>query len=119
MDRILIIDDEVDICVMLSKYLQTLNFKTDYASTVKQTIQNIGIHSYTVLFVDLNLLEGSGYDVMEYAKKQNLSSKIIVISAHDSEAVRAIEKGADIFIAKPFTTRTIHEALKTLHILPS
>lgn len=119
MGRILIIDDEVDICIMLAKYLKTLSFETDYASTVKQTILNIDAHAYDLLFVDLNLLEGSGYDVIDYAKKLNLSSKIIVISAHDSESSRVIERGADIFVAKPFTTRTIHEALKTLHILPS
>lgn len=119
MGRILIVDDEVDICVMLAKYLQSLSFETDYVSTVKQTMQSIDAHLYDVLFVDLNLLEGSGYDVIDYAKRLNLTSKIVVISAHDSEATRAIYKGADIFIAKPFTTRTINEALKTLHVLPS
>lgn len=119
MGRILIIDDEVDICIMLSKYLKTLSFETDYVSTVKATITSIDKHTYDLLFVDLNLLEGSGYDVIEYAKKLNLSSKIVVISAHDSEASRVIERGADIFIAKPFTTRTVYEALKMLHILPS
>lgn len=119
MGRILIIDDEVDICIMLAKYLQTLNFETDYVSTVKQTIQSINTHSYDILFVDLNLMDGSGYDVIEYAKKLNLPAKIIVISAHDSESSRVIEKGADIFVAKPFTTRTIHEALRRFQILPS
>lgn len=119
MGRILIVDDEIDICLMLSQHLKALNFEADYVTTVKQAIQNIETYPYDLLFLDLNLLEGSGYDVMEYAKRMNLPSKIIVISAHDSEASKVIEKGADIFIAKPFTTRTIREALKTLHILPS
>lgn len=119
MGRILIVDDEMDICIMLSKYLRSLNFEADYVSTVKQTMQNIDAHLYDVLFVDLNLLEESGYDVIDYVKSLNLTSKIVVISAHDSEATRAINKGADIFIAKPFTIRTINEALKTLQVLPS
>lgn len=119
MSRILIVDDEIDICLMLSKHLQKLNFKTDYVTTVKQTIQHIDAQVYELLFVDLNLLEGSGYDIIDYAKKLNLDARIIVISAHDSEAFRAIEKGADIFIAKPFTTGIINEALKKLDILPN
>lgn len=119
MSRILIVDDEIDICLMLSKHLQKLKYKTDYVTTVKQTIQHIDAQVYDVLFVDLNLLEGSGYDVIDYAKKLNLEARIIVISAHDSEASRAIEKGADIFIAKPFTTGIINEALKKLDISPN
>lgn len=119
MGRILIVDDELDICIMLAKYLKTLSFDCDYVATVKQTIEHIHLHSYELLFVDLNLLEGSGYDVIDYVKKVNLSCKLIVISAHDSEAPRTIQKGADLFISKPFTTRTVLAALKTLNIIPS
>lgn len=119
MGRILIIDDELDICIMLAKYLRTLDFEADYVATLKQTIEYIKEHDYVLLFVDLNLLEGSGYDVIDYVKKLNLSSKIIVISAHDSEAFRTLQKGADIFISKPFTIKTVHEALKKLNILPA
>lgn len=119
MGRILIVDDEVDICIMLKKHLEKLNFEVDYVATVKHAIEYLDTQNYDALFVDLNLLEGSGYDVMKYVIKIGVLSRIIVISAHDSEQYRVIEKGADIFIAKPFTTRRINEALTTLNLLPS
>lgn len=117
MVSILIVDDEIEICLMLSKYLENFNIHTDYVTTVKDALASITIKYYDLFFIDLNLVEGSGYQVMKIIKETNLKSKIVVISAHDSEAYNAIEKGADIFIPKPFSTKNIYEALTTLHII--
>jgi DNA-binding response OmpR family regulator len=114
---ILIVDDEIEICLMLSKYLESFNIHTDYVTTVKDALASITAKYYDLFFIDLNLVEGSGYQVIETIKETNLKSKIIVISAHDSEAYNAIEKGADVFIAKPFSTKVILEALKNLNII--
>jgi len=48
-----------------------------------------------------------------------LKTKIIVISAYDSEASKAIDAGAHIFLAKPFAIKRINEALGTLNFLPN
>jgi DNA-binding response OmpR family regulator len=119
MAKILIVDDELDICLILTKHFKNLLFETHYATTVKQARLNIQLHTYYLMFIDLNLLEGSGYDIIKYVHEVQVKTKIIVISAHDSEATRAIENGADLFIAKPFTIQIINEALKTVNILPA
>lgn len=114
--KILVIDDEVDICLMLTRYLRGLNFDTEYAGNVQEATFQMSKYVYDLMFIDLNLLEGSGYDIINLVKKQDLKTKIIVISAHDSEGNRALEKGADMFIAKPFSTKIIKEALKSINI---
>lgn len=118
MGRVLVVDDELDICLMVNRYLQNLQFETHYALTVKEARLEVSASNYELMFIDLNLTDGSGYEVIKYVHDLNLSSKIIVISAHDNEANNAIKMGASLFIPKPFTLKMINEALKTLNFLP-
>ncbi len=119
MGRALVIDDELDICLMMNRHLQNLNFDSQYALTVKDARAKVSSSVFELMFIDLNLTDGSGFDVIKYVRELNLTSKMIVISAHDSEATKALEMGANIFISKPFTIKTINEALKKLNFLPS
>jgi DNA-binding response OmpR family regulator len=119
MDRTLVVDDELDICLMVTKHLQKMQFETDYALTVKDACSKVDKSIYDFIFLDLNLSDGSGFDLMKYMKEMNLSSKIIVISAHDNESARALSMGAHLFLNKPFTMKTINDALRTLNFLPN
>ena len=119
MNRALVVDDEIDICMMVAKHLQTLGFETQYALTVKEACLKLLSHPYDIMFMDLNLTDGSGFDILHYKNKLNLKTKIVVISAYDSEENKAINAGANIFLAKPFAIKRINEALGTLNFLPN
>lgn len=115
----LVIDDELDICLMVTKHLQNMQFLTQFACTVKDAQEKITLPPYDLMLIDLNLPDGSGFDVLQNIRDLNLKSKIIVISAHDSEYTRAMAMGATLFLTKPFTTRSINQALKTLNMMPN
>lgn len=115
---VLVIDDELDICLMVTRHLQKLHFKTQYAITVKEARRKIESSKFKLLLLDLTLPDGSGFDVMQYVQELTLSPKIIVISAHDNQAEKALAMGADIFINKPFTIRTVNEAIHSLNLIP-
>ncbi|HEU5291208.1 MAG TPA: response regulator [Cyclobacteriaceae bacterium] len=119
MSKALIIDDELDICLMVAKHLQNLNFETHYALTVKEARLKLLNTKYDVLFLDLNLTDGSGFDVIQYINRMNLNAKIIVISAYDSEANKALQAGANFFLPKPFAIKRINESLRALNVLPN
>lgn len=119
MDRTLVVDDELDICLMVTKHLQKMQFETDYALTVKEARRKVDKSIYDFIFLDLNLTDGSGFDLIQYMKGLNLNSKIIVISAHDNESSKALAMGAHLFVNKPFTMKTINDALRTLNFLPN
>jgi len=119
MGRALVIDDELDICLMMNRHLQNLLFEPQYALTVREARLKICATPFELMFIDLNLTDGSGFDLIKYVHELNLTSKIIVISAHDSEANKALELGASLFISKPFTIKTINEALKKLKFFPN
>jgi DNA-binding response OmpR family regulator len=103
---------------MITKHLRDLQFETQYAQTVKEAYGKLLSSSYDVMFIDLNLTDGSGFDVIEQKNKLNPDAKIIVISAYDSEAPKALQAGANYFIAKPFAIKRINETLRALNFLP-
>ena len=112
------IDDELDICVMVAKHLRDVHFETDYALTVKEGRSKIAASPYELILLDLNLTDGTGYDIMSFLKESNSDSKIIVISAYDHEMTDVLKKGADAFIGKPFTLRAVSNTLRSLNLLP-
>ena len=116
MNKILVVDDEIEICLLVTRYLKKMGFDASYALSISEALAKISMISYDLLFVDLNLADGSGYDFITTLRESNVSSKIVIISAYDSERQKALQKGASLFIAKPFTKKSISESLKKLKI---
>jgi DNA-binding NtrC family response regulator len=114
----LVVDDELEICMMVAKYLQNLGFETQYAITVREARVHLLSSPFDVIFLDLNLTDGSGFELIHYKEQLNLRTKIIVISAYDGEASKAVDAGASLFLPKPFATKRINEALESLNLLP-
>jgi DNA-binding response OmpR family regulator len=117
MAKALVVDDELDICLMVTKHLQQAQFDSDYALSVREACEKIRITEYALILVDLNLPDGTGYDVMSFLSESNSKSKIIVISAYDHEVSEVLEHGADMFIAKPFTLKAVSNALEHLDLV--
>ena len=116
MGKILVVDDEVDICLLVTQYLTKLGYEASFSLTMTGALAKIASTSYDLLFVDLNLTDGSGYELMKVLQDSKSSSKVIVISAQDSERQRALQRGASIFLSKPFTKRSIEDSLLKLNL---
>jgi CheY-like chemotaxis protein len=119
MGKILIVDDEVDICAILTQQLQKLGFHTTYCLTIQDALSRVSQSDYDLIFVDLNLTDGSGYDLISTIQKHDRPVKIVVISAYDSERQKALQSGADLFVPKPFSRKAIEVALQRLNFLNS
>jgi DNA-binding response OmpR family regulator len=113
----LVVDDELDICLMVTKYLQSLHFETHYAITIKDARSIVKSETFDLMFVDLTLPDGSGFEIIRQAHELKQAQKIIVMSANDNQADEAYALGASLFINKPFTIKTIQEALQSLQFL--
>jgi DNA-binding response OmpR family regulator len=105
---ILILDDEIDICFLLGIFLKKQFQKVDSIHSIHE-LQAINVLEYKIVFVDNNLSDGSGFDEIAKIKRINNSIKVIAISAFDTSKEKsiAIEKGADIFLGKPFNQEEI------------
>ncbi len=117
MSKILVVDDEVEICLLVTQYLRKLGYDTSFSLSIAEALEKISSGAYDLLFVDLNLADGSGYDLISALQESKSTSKVIVISAYDSERQKAIQRGANLFLAKPFTKKSIEESLQKLNFL--
>lgn len=117
MNRILVVDDEIEICLLVTRYLNKMGFDASYALSISEALTKISMTAFDLLFVDLNLADGSGYDLIHTLRESNVPSKIIIISAYDGERQKALQKGAALFMAKPFTKKSISDSLEKLNFL--
>lgn len=117
MSKVLVVDDEVEICLLVTQYLRKLGYETSFSLSIAEAMVKISTAAYDLLFIDLNLTDGSGYDLMKILQESKSSSKVIIISAYDSERQKALQKGAALFLAKPFTIKSIDESLQKLNFL--
>jgi DNA-binding response OmpR family regulator len=110
----LIIDDEKDICYLLSNILKQKNIRADIAFSLTEA-NDIIDHSeeFSFVFLDNYLPDGLGVNYIRQIKKNCPLCKVIMITAHDNQTDRekARFEGADFFISKPFSRELI---LKTI-----
>lgn len=118
MNRILVVDDEVEICLLLTGMMKKLGFKTAFANSFSDGKLKLSETEFSLVFLDLNLPDGLGFHLIDDVEKNNPKAKIIIISAYDGniERQRAKIEGADYFIAKPFSKKSILHALEELNV---
>ena len=116
--RVLIVDDEADICLLLSSLLRRLGYQPTCANYIEDGRQCLHTQHFDAIFLDLNLPDGLGFDLLPFIKQEQEKTKVIMISAFDgqTERRRATEQGADYFIGKPFTRRSVEMALQTIQV---
>lgn len=116
--RVLIVDDEADICLLLSGLLRRLGYQPTCAHFLEEGRRCIGSEQFDAVFLDLNLPDGLGFDLLPLIKQDGPATKVVMISAFDglAERNRATEQGADYFMGKPFTRKTVEQALQYIQV---
>lgn len=108
--KILVVDDEADICNILKFNLDKAGYETDTALSAEDALMR-GIIGYDLVLLDV-MMEGiSGFQMAQMMKKNPESAKIpiIFITAKDTEedTLKGFDLGADDYIAKPFSVREV------------
>ena len=108
--KALIVDDEKDICYLLSNILKQKNIQTAIASSLEEAEKMLqSSNSYYFVFLDNHLPDGLGINKIKRWKEKFPLSHFIMITAHDSneERNKAKRDGADYFIGKPFNKEKV------------
>ena len=92
----LIIDDEMDICFLLTEILKSKNIVSSCASTLLEARDSLKNESPRLVFLDNHLPDGLGIEFISYIKQAAPFSKILMITANDTTAyrTRALNEGA-------------------------
>jgi two-component system OmpR family response regulator len=114
--KVLIVDDEVDICFLLSGILRQHKFNASCVNNLFDAKVALESDTPAVLFLDNHLPDGLGLDFIPYVKSNYPDIKIVMITAHDGmpERNRAAREGVYLFISKPFTRDIINNAITKL-----
>ncbi len=114
--KALIIDDEKDICFLLKIILQQKNIYSGCVYRLADVADVLKADHPAIIFLDNHLPDGYGEDFVEQIKLISPDSKIVMITAHDSpeDKSRAINKGVDLFLGKPFTKDSVSYAVDKL-----
>jgi DNA-binding NtrC family response regulator len=115
--KVLIVDDELDICYLLSGMLKQKNFQASFVNSLSDAVAALQNDTPEILFLDNHLPDGFGLDFIPYVKKNYPEMKVIMITAHDGAVERktAYNGGVDLFIAKPLNRKMIYDAIDKLH----
>src|SRR5688572_20340518 len=102
-NSILIIDDDMDLCTLLSRFLSKNGYETDIAHTGSKGIAKFSEKKYDVVICDYRLGDMEGKEVVSALKKLNQQVIILVITGYSDikTAVEVIRMGAMDYIAKP------------------
>lgn len=103
MKRILIIDDDMDMCALLSRFLQRNGFETDTAHTGHKGITKFNESKFDIVLCDFRLGDKDGRDVLQEMKAINPQVVFIIITGYSDikTAVDVIKLGAYDYITKP------------------
>jgi two-component system, OmpR family, response regulator len=115
-NKVLIVDDEMDICYLLSGMLKQRNFLTGFVNTLSDAVIALQNDTPSILFLDNHLPDGFGLDFIPFIKKNYPEVKVIMITAHDGavERKQAYDGGVDLFVAKPLNRKLINDAIDKL-----
>lgn len=119
MKKILIVDDEPNILMSLDFLMRKNGYHVFIARDGEEALQIIGDEKPDVIILDIMMPKVDGYEVCQYVKQQYelAETKVIFLSAKSKEAdiQKGYNMGADLYLTKPFSTRTLVEKVKALH----
>jgi len=116
MNLILIVDDEKEICLLLSAILRGMGYSTIQANTLREAKGLIEDRNPELMFLDIHLPDGNGLDHVPEFLHGSGDLSIVMMSAFDTPEMRqqAIGYGVHDFLSKPFTLTQVSSVVSSL-----
>lgn len=114
-EKILIIDDEVDICQLLCKFLEKKGYACEYSSTAKKGIEQLKKEDFHLVLLDFRLPDMDGTEALKSIRALNSNIKVIIITGYSDvkTAVECIKLGASEYVTKPIHPEEILHSVKS------
>ena len=115
MKQILMVEDDTTLNKMLSNILLAEGYKVTSACTVAEACQCLQQAIYDLVVLDINLPDGSGYEVCKIIKEK-AQTPVIFLTANDLEQdmIKGYELGAADYITKPFPNSVLRHKVKAI-----
>ena len=116
MSKILVVDDELNICELLKLYLENEGYTVFTANDGQAAVTAFQQKAPDLVLLDIMLPGGSGLDLLRELKRLRRSDSVLIISAKDSldDKVEGLELGADDYLTKPFHLAELNARVKSV-----
>jgi DNA-binding response OmpR family regulator len=113
--KLLVVDDDVDLLAVVSFALRQAGLPVVQANSYGTALAEFRREQPTLVILDINLPGGTGFDLCDAIRKES-AVPIMMLTARgeESDLVRALELGADDYLTKPFSPRTLIARVKAL-----
>lgn len=114
--RILLVEDERDLAVWLTKALAQSGFVVDWVDDGRMAAAALKGTGYDAMVLDLGLPGLDGHEVLAQLRRSDHRLPVLILTARDSliERVSSLHEGADDFLAKPFEVAELEARLVAL-----
>jgi len=114
--RILLIEDEPDLALWLTRSLQKKGFSIDWSNDGLLAYHRLQLEEFDALILDLGIPGIDGHTLLGRLRAEDNRTPILILTARDSlaERVDTLESGADDFIPKPFQIEELVARLNAL-----
>jgi len=111
--KILVVDDEKNICENVKKILSKQNYEVIQAENAQEALEKMARESFSLLLSDMVMPGMNGLELLKQVKKEWPLTKSLIMTAYASTdtAVKAMQLGALDYITKPFTPDELRDII--------
>lgn len=103
MNRILIIDDDRELCALIGRSVLAENMEADFCCGGKEGLAKLKERDYQLVILDVMLLGMDGFETLERIRKESSLPILMLTAKNDGVSkVRGLRAGADDYLTKPF-----------------
>lgn len=103
MNRVLIIDDDEELCALIKQSILLENIEADFCDTGKEGLAKLKARDYQLVILDVMMPGMDGFETLEQIRKESSLPILMFTSKNDSASkVRGLRAGADDYLTKPF-----------------
>ena len=114
--RLLIVEDEKNLCDTIAKNLYGAGYEVDTSYDGNDALDCILSEDYDLIVLDLNLPGTDGMDILKELRKKNEETKVIILSAKSqiADKVAGLDAGANDYLEKPFHLQELEARIRSL-----
>lgn len=113
-ENILLVDDDLGILELLQRHLESLNYHTYKAVSVKEALYILKDSAIDLLITDIQMPVVDGFELIKYAEEHHPDIPKLVITGYPSVdgALKVVKSGAVDYLTKPFTKEELKQAIQ-------
>lgn len=103
MERLLVVDDDAELCHLVTRFLEREGFEIVWASSGGAGVERALSETFALILLDVMMPDADGFDVLRRIREKSRTPVLMLTARGDTrDRIRGLEMGADDYLPKPF-----------------